>query len=100
MSAPTTMHPNDIFHVIIDVLSIIARMSPEDLARLNSGRPPWQWYDLDESANDDPKTDEGGWRAVAAEAERFALMVLDNGLSENVLGEAANREAMRKARHG
>lgn len=93
-----TIHPDDVFHVIIDALSTIAKMTPEDLARYHAGRPPWVWYD-DVDATD-PKTDEGGWRAVAAEAERFALMVLDNGLSENVLGEAADREAMRKARRG
>jgi hypothetical protein len=90
MSAPD-MHPDDVFHVMLDALAIIAKMTPEDMARLNAGRPPWGWYDMDLSAGADPKTNEVGWRAVATEAEIFALMVLDNGLSGEMLGGAAKR---------
>jgi hypothetical protein len=78
------MHPDDVFHVIIDALAIIAKMSPEDLARYNAGRPPWDWYDnLDDGL--DPKVTERGWKAMAVVAAEFATNTLDTGTSEEVL---------------
>lgn len=91
-------HPDDIFHVIIDAMAIIAKMSPEDLARFNAGRPPWDWYD-DLGDRPDLKVTEEGWHYLAEKAKTFAITVLNNGLSENVLGEATTRDAMRRARH-
>lgn len=79
-----TIHPDDVFHVIIDALAMIAKMSPEDLARYNAGRPPWDWYD-DVDATD-PKTTRDGWMAVLAEARAFATRVLDHGDAETMLG--------------
>ncbi len=94
-TSPPPRHPDDIFHVIMDALGMAARMSGDDMARYNAGRPPWNWYDADLS-NNDPKTTEDGWRDVVSLAEKFVTAVLDNGISENVLGEVDTREAMRR----
>ena len=86
------MHPDDMFHVILDALAIIAKMSPEDLARYNAGRPPWGWYDnLDDGL--DPKVTEEGWHYLAAKAKTFATTVLDEGTSEAVELARWNRKA-------
>lgn len=77
MSAPATMHPSDPFHVILDALDIVTKLTDEDWARLNSGRPAWEWYDLDLSANDDPKTSRDGWMAVRDEAVKVATRLLE-----------------------
>lgn len=76
MSAPATMHPSDPFHVILDALDIVGRLSDADWERLNSGRPAWEWYD-DLGDGSDPKTSRDGWMAVRDEAVKVATRLLE-----------------------
>jgi hypothetical protein len=82
------MHPDDPFHIIIDALRTVSRMSPEELAAHNDGRPPWDWYD-DLGDSGDPKTSQEGFARTIEEALRFAFQVLDNGDSREVLEVAS-----------
>lgn len=72
-------HPDDIFHVIIDALTI-------QRDAIKAGNTPWKAYDSDPA--DDPKVTAEGYGELLDQAETFATNVLDRNVSLKVLSDA------------